>query len=293
MRLLSLVKPDVLYVNTMTIPLWVLLGRLRGIPVICHVHEGESSAPRILRSALALPLFLAARVIANSRFSVGVLAASFPRLAARVIVVNNGVKGPPTVTPSPPHFEFPLRVTYVGRLSPRKGVDVAIQSIADLAARGVDSRLDIVGDVFVGYEWYEAQLRDQVASAGLSDRVVFHGFQPSIWPIVASGDVVVVPSRVDEPFGDTAVEAVLSGRRVIASATSGLLEATDGYQTAITVAPGNANALADALQQTIQTWEGTSSQIEADTERALARHGAHAYRRQIADLIDTMVIIAR
>lgn len=293
MRLLTGLKPDVVYVNTMTIPLWILLARLRRIPVICHVHEGESSAPRLLKSALALPLVFATRVIANSRFSVGVLAVSFPRLARRAIVVRNGVLGPPAVTPSRQHFESPLRITYVGRLSPRKGVDVAIQSIALLATRGVESRLDIVGDVFTGYEWYEEQLRDQVESTGLGDRVTFHGFQSVIWPIVTAGDVVVVPSRGDEPFGDTAVEAVLSGRRLIASATSGLLEATEGYQTAITVVPGSADALADALQQTIETWEGTSPQIEADTERAVARHGSAVYRRRIVDLIDSIVTPAR
>lgn len=293
MCLLSRLKPDVVYVNTMTIPLWIALARLRGIPVISHVHEGESSAPRFMRSALAVPLLFATEIIANSKFSVGVLATSFSCLARRALVIHNGVQGPPSVTPSRKQLDLPLRVIYIGRLSPRKGVDVAIQSIADLAARGVDSRLDIVGDVFVGYEWYEAQLREQVETTALGDQVVFHGFQRSIWPILAAGDVVVVPSRNDEPFGDTAVEAVLSGRRVIASATSGLLEATEGYVSAQTVAPGDASALADALQQTIETWEGTSSQIEADTERAVARHGAEVYRRHIADLVDSIVPIAR
>ncbi|MBC7633385.1 glycosyltransferase, partial [Aeromicrobium sp.] len=90
MCLLSRLKPDVVYVNTMTIPLWIALARLRGIPVISHVHEGESSAPRFMRSALAVPLLFATEIIANSKFSVGVLATSFSCLARRALVIHNG-----------------------------------------------------------------------------------------------------------------------------------------------------------------------------------------------------------
>lgn len=285
-RLLRRERPDVVYVNTVTIPLWSVLARLHRIPVICHVHEGEASASRLVRAALTLPLFLAKTIIANSKFSVGVIESSFPRLGARTRIVYNAVLGPDEPQPARALLDGTLRLTYIGRLSPRKGVDVAIDAVALLMERGVVTDLDLVGNVFPGYEWYEAQLHDQVATKQLDGRVRFHGFQPSIWNMISSGDIVVVPSRGDEPFGNTAVEAILGGRPVIASATSGLLEATAGYGSAHTVTPDSPVALADALQRVVAEWSANGRAHQADLEIARSRHSPAAYQKQVAAIVD-------
>ncbi|GAA1440800.1 glycosyltransferase family 4 protein [Leifsonia poae] len=278
-------RPSLVYVNTITIPLWAALARVHRTPALTHVHEGEASASPLMRRILALPLFLSSTLVANSRFSVGVLEQSFRRLARRAEVVYNAVPGPARHQPVRRDLNGAVRVTYVGRLSPRKGVDVAIDALVELRSRGVEADLDLVGSVFPGYEWYEKELRDQVAAADLGSNVTFHGFVPSVWELVGSGDVVVVPSRVDEPFGNTAVEAILAGRPVIASATSGLLEATAGYSTATTVAPGNAGALADALEDTIEAWAERADAMWADTRAAEERHSVATYRRRIAEIV--------
>jgi glycosyltransferase involved in cell wall biosynthesis len=278
-------RPALVYVNTITIPLWAVLARTHRTPVLTHVHEGEASASKLMRRVLALPLFLSSALVANSRFSVGVLESSFRRLGRRAEVVYNAVPGPPAHRPVRRDLDGGMRVTYIGRLSPRKGVDIAIDALAELRSRGVDADLDLVGSVFPGYEWYESELREQVSAADLGSRVTFHGFQPSVWELVGSSDVVVVPSRVDEPFGNTAVEAILAGRPVIASATSGLLEATAGYQTATTVAPGSVDALANALEATVDEWAERADAMWADTQTAQARHSVSAYRRRIAQIV--------
>ncbi len=288
-RVLREERPALLFVNTVTIPLWIGLGRLMRVPVVVHVHEGESSASPVLRRILAAPLLLADAIVANSRFSVSVLEQSFRSLARRAEVVYNAVPGPPETHPARERIEGDLRVTYVGRLSPRKGVDVAIDAIAELDRRGVPARLDLVGAVFPGYEWYEAALREQVSANDLGERVAFRGFQPSVWDYVSDGDVVLVPSRADEPFGNTAVEAILSGRPVIASATSGLLEATAGYASATTVDPGDPGSLADALLTTIEGWDDMRAHAAGDLEAAERRHSPEVYRRRIAGIVRSRV----
>lgn len=288
-RLLSREKPQVIYVNTITIPLWQVLGRMRRIPVLTHVHEGEASASRLVQSMLAVPLFLCDLIVANSQFSAGVIERRFPRLTPRIRVVYNGVPGPPRTVPARPLLDGPIRLVYIGRLSPRKGVDIAIDAVSVLSARGVQANLDVVGGVFPGTEWYERQLIEQVKSGKLEKLVRFHGFQPSVWNMVAAGDVVVVPSRLDEPFGDTAVEAILSRRPVIASKTSGLLEATAGYATATTVTPDDAHALADAVERAAQGWESSITATGADAELAKRRHGPEQYRATISTLTSRLV----
>ena len=41
--------PDVCYVNTVTLPWWLVAGRRRGVPVVCHVHEAEPDVRRAVR----------------------------------------------------------------------------------------------------------------------------------------------------------------------------------------------------------------------------------------------------
>jgi glycosyltransferase involved in cell wall biosynthesis len=288
-RLLRRLRPDAVYVNTVTIPLWLVSARLRRIPTLCHVHEAERSAHRAVRLVLALPVLLAGVVVANSRFSIDVLTGSVPRLAGRTRLVLNGVPGPPQVHPPRETLDPPVRLVYVGRLSPRKGVDVAVEALADLVADGTDAHLDLVGAVFAGYEWFEDQLQETARRRGVTDRVHLHGFVDPVWDLVAAGDVVLVPSTVDEPFGNTAVEAVLAARPVVAGATSGLLEATAGYRSARTVRPGDPRALADAVREVVADWPAQREAAVQDAREAEARHAPRTYRATVAGVVDELV----
>jgi len=121
-----------------------------------------------------------------------------------------------------------VRLTYIGRLSPRKGTDLVITAAAELVDDGVDVEVDILGEVFEGYEWYAEALRNTVAERGLGSRVRFLGSRDDVWIALQLADIVVIPSPVGEPFGNTAVEAALAARPLVVSESSGLLEATVG-----------------------------------------------------------------
>ncbi len=278
-------QADVVYVSTLTVPLWLLLARLVRRPAVCHVHEAEGSAPAVVRWALALPLRLARGVVVNSRYSLDVLAAGAGGAGRRAAVVYNGVPGPEH--PSPPRASPgpPVRLLYVGRLSPRKGVDVAVAALAELLRRGVPARLDVVGDVFPGYEWYEADLRRQAAEAGPPGTVTFHGFRSDVWPFAAAADVMVVPSRLDEPFGNTAVEAALAARPLVVSDTSGLREAAAGLGAARVGPPDDAPALASAVEQVLADWPGHRERAVQDAAIVRDRHDPRRYRRAVADVV--------
>lgn len=283
--LLRRLRPAVLYVSTVTVPLWLVAARLRRVPAVVHVHEAEGSAPAVVRAALAAPLLLARAVVANSRFSIDVLARSFPALGRRAELVPNGVPGPTFRSPARAELDT-VRLVYVGRLSPRKGVDVAVDAVAALRRDGVAATLDVVGSVFPGYEWYQDELIAQVEALGLGDSVRLHGFVDPVWPLVEQADAVLVPSRVDEPFGNTAVEAVLAARPVIASATSGLLEATAGYGSAQTVRPEDPEALATAVRRVVAGWTWWRDQAWADAEVAESRHAPKVYRAHLARAVE-------
>jgi glycosyltransferase involved in cell wall biosynthesis len=275
-------RPDVILANTITVPLWTAVGWVTGVPVVTHVHEAEANAPRALRAALALPLLFSRAVLTNSQFSANTLAAALPRLRGRATVLYNGVPGPADPVMPRDQLQGGLRILYLGRLSHRKGVDVAIDALLQLRREGVQARLSIVGAVFPGYEEYEAGLREQVAVNGAEDHVTFNGFQKVIWPFLAESDVVVVPSRLDEPFGNTAVEAVLASRPVVVSNTSGLREAAAGYRSAQFVEPGDASQLAAALARVSADWQGYQANARLDAAEAGLRHGPEQYGKLMA-----------
>ncbi len=289
-RILREVRPDVIYVNTIIQPLWLVLGRCLGIPVVCHVHEGEASTPRLVRKALSIPLLLARRLILNSRFSLSVLTDAMPRAAARAVVIVNGVSGPPRVGPPRTTLEAPVRLLYIGRLSARKGAGDAIEAIRLLRTRGVDAQLDIVGAVFPGMEAVEEDLRRQVADARLDARVRFCGFAPTVWPYLAACDILLVPSRTDESFGNTAVEAILAARPVVATRITGLAEATTGFDASILVGPSAPDEIADAVQRVVTHWSEFRERAMADAPRASLRHAPAAYRSAVAHVVRSIVI---
>jgi glycosyltransferase involved in cell wall biosynthesis len=273
------------YVSTLTLPSWPLLARLAGRRSICHVHEAEQSAPRLLRRGMALCPALSDRVVANSRFTLEVLTDVAPRVRRRATVVHNAVRGPAQVVPARPRLEGPLRLLYVGRLSPRKGPQVAVATLQDLLCRGVDARLTLVGSVFDGYEWFERELRATVAGSGLEDRVEFLGFRPDVWPHLADADVVLMPSVGDESFGNSAVEAVLAARPLVVSDHSGLREATEGYPSAQGVDPGRPEAWADAVCRVAADWPRFRNAALTDAGVARRRSAPERYTAELVDAV--------
>jgi glycosyltransferase involved in cell wall biosynthesis len=286
MRLVRRVRPDVIYVNTVTIPFWLVVARLMRVPSAIHIHEAEGSASKVARFGLTVPTRLANRVICNSQTSLEVAADSGGR-RDRMQVIVNGVAGPPDVR-SPRDGVRDPRLLFVGRLSPRKGVDVAVRAVSALRADGVTATLDVVGAVFPGYEWYERELGELVTSEGLSDQVTFHGFTANVWPHLSDADVVLVPSRAEESFGNTVVEAALSARPVVVSDHTGLREAAGHLEAAVAVPADSPDAVADAVVALLGDWPLTRERALRDATESARRYAPEHYRRDVEAVLERL-----
>jgi glycosyltransferase involved in cell wall biosynthesis len=283
-------KPDVVYVNTVTLPLWPLLARSRRVPVLAHIHEAEAGASSLMLKALYAPYLAATATIANSEFSRSVIGRAYPSLARRTLVVYNGVAGPDFASPARNSLDGrPVRLAYIGRLSPRKGTDLVITAAAELMHDDADVEVEILGEAFSGYEWFADELHETVTRLGMDSRVEFAGFREHVWTDLQWADVVVIPSRVGEPFGNTAVEAALAARPLVVSESSGLIEATEGLPGVRRVPPGDSSAIADAVREIIAHWPTHRDQAEAAARLAALRFDLERYRESIVELIASLV----
>jgi glycosyltransferase involved in cell wall biosynthesis len=162
-----------------------------------------------------------------------------------------------------PDHDGPLRVGYVGRLEPHKGVEVLVRAMA--LTEGAE--LEVVGDGPA-----RPSVEQAVREADLDGRVTLTGFraQESLASVYPTFDVVAVPS-LDTPswieqFGRVAVEAMASGAVVVASSSGALPEVVG--DAGMLVPPGDAAALAAALTRLRDEPELRGKLREAGLERA-------------------------
>lgn len=276
-RLIREVDADVVIANTLTLPFWTLAARSCRRPVIVYVHEAESTLSAPSRMLLTTPLRWANGVVFNSETSRAVCSVRSLERRGRVRVVHNGVEGPPSTTPPRHRIVAPLRIVFVGRLSPRKGVDVLVDAAAMLRDQGVETAVDLVGDAFPGYEWYTESLARQITEHGLDDSVRLRGFQDKVWASIEDADVLVVPSRGDESFGNVVIEAILSARPVIVADHSGLREAATGFSSTMRVPADQPERVVQAIQDLLRNWESRREEAMDDAERARVRFSPRRY----------------
>ncbi|MGA1870973.1 MAG: glycosyltransferase [bacterium] len=158
-----------------------------------------------------------------------------------VKVIYSGIEKDEFSTPQPTH---PKRDTFiigtVGRLSREKGQNYLIDALSRL--KGVDFECIIVGDGPL-----RGELEDQVARAGLKEKVTFLGFQRKVAQLIQWMDVVVTPS-LNETFGITIVEAFALRKAVIASEVGGIPELVKHKITGLLFPVHDSSALAERIE---------------------------------------------
>lgn len=289
-RVVRDVAPDVLYVNTVTLPWWLAVGRSMRVPTLCHVHEAEPDEKRVVQRAMAAPLHLATRVVVNSRVSGSTLWSAAPRLEQRTTLVHNGVEGPPR-PPQPAIWGDPVRLVTVGRLSPRKGPDVALEALALLRARGRSVVLELCGTPVPDQSWFSDELEARAGRPDLAGSVTFAGYTAPIWPALQRADVVLAPARA-EPFGNAVVEAQLAGRAVVATAQQGHLETIEHGVTGLHVPTDDAEALADAVTRLIDDPAYAQALADAGRRNAETHFSSERYRSDLVAVLDGLLGLA-
>ncbi len=239
-------RHDIVHINSVVIAGGLLGAALSGKPTVCHLRESFAGHRRQFRAYAQVLRRLPVTYVAVSKAIAAEAAEA--GLGARTVVVHNSIDLAPI-----PCFDAARdraeAVLSVGRINDWKGHDILVEAIALLRDRGLIVPLRIAGDVYPGGERYRLALEARVARLGLDTQVELLGFVDDVASLLASHAIFALPSVRPEPFGLALVEAMAHGMACVATAAGGPAEIVDDGRTGLLVPPGDALALAGAIQR--------------------------------------------
>jgi colanic acid/amylovoran biosynthesis glycosyltransferase len=138
-----------------------------------------------------------------------------------------------------------LRVLFVGRLVPEKGVLVLLRALRMLNDRGVETEAVLVGDGS-----YRGELERAVRRLGLAGQITFTGALTgaSVAPHYQEADVFCLPSFA-EGLPVVLMEAMANELPVVTTRIAGIAELVDDGGNGLLVPPGRDDVIAEALER--------------------------------------------
>lgn len=233
-------KPDVIHLNSLEtlFPLgWASV--LSGTPVIGHQRETyrgktDSFVLRLLK-----------RIISISNYVENSLPSHLKQKAVTIynpISLNNNN--------SSKNIEDRKNIVYLGRISKEKGPDLLLDAFINIH-NSIDANLVIAGfDSSSADENYAASMREKLEKlpVNLKNRIKLISWVSDVEEIFNTTCLLVVPSRVKEGLGRSALEAMSYGVPVVAANNGGLIEVVEDGVTGYLFEPDNVYDLQEKIK---------------------------------------------
>ena len=288
---------DVLLQDELAHPSLAWTNRRLSTPIVSIVHHLRASENRRLR-----PLYRAV----ERRYLRGVDGVVCNSTVTRDVVTGLGVDAEQTVVAPPAGDRFdpqidsdaiaerahenPLRLLFVGNITPRKGLATLIDGLAAADADAdVDAELTVVGQPVD--EGYVERCRERVADLGLKNRVEFTGGidDDDLAAAFREHHALAVPSRY-EGYGLVYIEGMSFGLPALASRAGGATDIVTDGETGFLVDPDDSVAVADAITTLAEDRKRLATMGQAARERYEAQpdwtETAERVRQLLADVVD-------
>jgi glycosyltransferase involved in cell wall biosynthesis len=207
--------------------------------------------------------------------------------ADKLRVVPNGVPAHGSLRPrSKPRDRWMLGCVALFR--PRKGLEVLLKALAALRQARLPVRLRVIGSFETSQ--YEQELRSLATGLGVSDLIEWRGFSSRVSEELDELDLFILPSLFGEGMPMVVLEAMAAGLPVIGTNVEGVPEVVRDGLEGLIVPPGDAAALAGAIERFIAgevNWtemrrNGHRRQAERFSQQSMAAAVADVYRRVLA-----------
>lgn len=248
-RIIAEARVDIAHSHEFTMAVYAgQAARALGIPHVITMH-GDSWSTKALRRRMALRwTFRRSRaVVTVSEATRKDFAKTLGVSPDTLVTIPNGIRfvagERAPVRRELGLAEDDLLTVAIGNLVPRKGHLTLLRALASLADRPGASKWHVA---IAGSGEQESTLREFATSAGIDAKVHLLGTRRDIPNVLAAADVFAMPSHW-EGLPVALLEAMFSGKPVIASAISGIPEAVVDERDGLLTPPGDERAVATAL----------------------------------------------
>ena len=258
---LKILQPDIVHTHLFTGDFWgrVAAKRLQ-IPVITtehNINQTESWLHGLVKKCLKnYSEFYTCPSQAVKNYL-----ESYYKITKPISLIRHGIEL--TKFSSIPKIELNKTIKFLilGRITKQKGHAVALQALAGL--KDYDWQLEIVGSGEL-----ETEIKNKILELNLESRVKMLPATSEVVEVMKSHQILLVPS-LWEGLGIVAMEAMASGRLVIASQVDGLPELIDNNKTGLLFTPGNVQALQAKLVWCFNNLSEVNNLAQAGRDYAL------------------------
>jgi len=159
-------------------------------------------------------------------------------------------------------------IVFVGRVTPYKGVYVAIEALALLRSEyGISARLIVIGPEDGDHG---AEMRRLAERLGVAGEITWRGpiAPEQVATQLARAHAAIVSSVWDEPFPLVTIEGALARVPLVASDVGGIGEGMHNEEHALLFPRADAPMAAAALARTLREQEQTAARVERAYEHA-------------------------
>lgn len=289
---------SVIYANHPRIlPQAAVLGRVRGLPVIWHVHHIFVDSRALAMATLFSRMGSVRRLVCVSKR----VASQFPpAVREKVRVVYNGVDTerfkfrPQERERVRKEWGIPSSakvVAIVGRITPLKGHDVFVKSAERVLRREKEVVFVVVGEAASDpkSKGFLKRLLRMVDERGLGSKILFVGFRGDMPAVMSAIDILVVASVGEEGCPMAILEAMSCGRPVVAPDIEGVREVVVRGRTGLLFRPGLASDLSEKLSFLLREGGLMEEMGKAGRKVVEERFSLEHFRKGILRVIEEVV----
>lgn len=275
-------KIDLLYSNTTAVLVGAWLQRSLGIKHVWHIHE-------ILPQAW-LSRFLGYWIQRTSDAVIVVSDAVAKHWQdyiqpEKIRRIYNGIDYTPYTTINNNTLRSQLLPTdknllvgMIGRVHHWKGQDYFLEIASHLNKQYPNLHFVMVGDAFPGNEYLYERLDQLKEAYQLQEVVTDLGYRTDIPDILQALDIFILPSIAPDPFPTVLLEAMASGKPVVATAHGGATEMIEPNQSGVLIPWNDAATAANMMMPLLNDASTRTAMSQAARNRVIKTFSKEAFR---------------
>lgn len=281
-------KITLVYSNTTAVLAGAFAAKQLGIRHIWHVHEIILRPNFLFRGLSYLLKHYADKIIVVSKAVQDHWAKHIP--ISKILLVYNGIDYSEyqlQVAQRESSHRAKLRIGMIGRVHHWKGQDYFLQIAGELIKTNPHLEFIMVGDAFPGNEYLYEKINRLKTELNLVNAVTDLGYRTDIPAILQQLDIFVLPSILPDPFPTVVLEAMASGKAIVATNHGGATEMIEFDKEGLLIPWDNAKAAAEIMKPIIENDAKRKAMGAAAAKKVRVEFSLEAFEERIVKLLNS------